>query len=295
MLDTSYGGVEDVNGWFDDVLSNDAFQFPTSMSPVSPGKMAMSNSYIPQNAVEELIPTMNEDMNKDATPRQVLSEPSSPESHDWLGNLGQLSGELFVHRTCAKQPETAFQHSVSAPSSPKQEHKDSIFSLASRYSSLVEAITPDDGRQSSSLVALGLLRDQTNSMLLSSTYMRLLGIFSDMLRSLENQLSRPEKAEGLRNVLRHASVEVHCQDLANQPVAEAFLFVSITQFHIHRIGRNMERLMGPVAKRVLSEGEMQDGRRQALRVIPAVVFERQALLLNDIEKMKGWLLDTRGP
>lgn len=176
----------------------------------------------------------------------------------------------------------------------EQSYTNPIFALASRYSSLVEAIVSDESpaknsEKLSSPKALALLRDQTYSMLLSSTYMRLLSIFSGMLETLEWQLSQRGNTDG-------AGAEGPGSFLpCNQPVAEAFLLVNVMQFHTHRIGRSLDRLteLAGTVVDLASNSELHDGRRSI--VIPRVLFERHAAVLDGIGKLRAGLLDTPGP
>ncbi|KAK5999823.1 hypothetical protein QM012_005229 [Aureobasidium pullulans] len=227
----------------------------------------------------------------------------SPRLKEWVSDLVRLNAGIFAQSTADIPSKT----------------DDISFDLAMRLSELIDRLhvgaysTPRTsvGSGSSDLAvatndniqpsreALIMLRDQSNSLLLMSSCVRLLGIFSTMLNRLEAQVTEIHNLRGEQQV----NITLGTLNLAERPAMQCFLVVNMVELTLRRIGAVVQ-----VAKQVerslhvdlelqdtfcnIQHDRICDGCGSEVKLIADRVNERQVALLRKTDRIRGQLLES---
>ncbi|KXT03838.1 hypothetical protein AC578_8925 [Pseudocercospora eumusae] len=250
----------------------------------------------------------------DQQPRHQKDEMQGPSAAagSWLQNLVRINGDLFAYPALGNSANKSTLHEVGCGSviGPRDQAQ-ILLGLAAQLLMLVEElggwVNSSDKCQSrvlhessdpATLITATLL-DQSNSLLLSSTYMKLLDRFDHQLRYIETgDACAPDPSKS-----RLARSRLHRAELST---TQDFTHVNIISFYTRRIGRALKPLVrsesfpsidgatcgGPCPR---SHTTMQVGKRGSFvqrtpKVLPFEIVEKQSALLKFAEDIQAYLL-----
>ncbi|KAF2119429.1 hypothetical protein BDV96DRAFT_684028 [Lophiotrema nucula] len=242
---------------------------------------------------------------------------------DWVEELSKISAQLFAFDSDGCPPPLSTEDDTTQVLS-RVEHS---FALATNLSPLMkhfhtnlrDAPQAESSRKARSTATSSLiyhtgssnperersktLQDQSNSLLLMSSYLRLQSIFSSHLEGLDSYLESISASVGAEVSVYPAS---NITGRPDQPIAQRFMVVSMIEFHLRRIG---EALRSSVKRNNIGDGyeaeeEPHDHNTPrgnleyksliGVDIVLPVIYEEQAILLRMVSRMRARLVAARG-